>query len=155
MHVVADGDAVVGRQCDAQLVAEAGERMVVVLGEHDTRAAGHAQRGQHHLLVVGRAVDVDDVEASCLDQAAQSRAIFEPGGRARRVLHVDHGDAGDGAGVAMQPAGGRRRHGDLVVAHQGLRQVDDVGDVPPAVAGVEVRVQDLHFFFSARNISLE
>ncbi|KAG0946657.1 hypothetical protein G6F65_022059 [Rhizopus arrhizus] len=129
--------------------------MVVVLGEHDARPASHAQRRQHHLLVVGRSVDMDDVKAPGLDQAAQLRAVLEPGGRARRVLHVDHGHTRNGASVAVQPAGGGRRHGDLVIAGQGLRQVDDVGDVSPAVAGVEVRVQDLHFCFSARNISLE
>jgi hypothetical protein len=42
-----------------------------------------------------------------------------------------------------------------VILGQGLGQIDDVGDVSAAVAAVEVGVEDLHFFFSARNISFE
>ncbi|MNT75408.1 hypothetical protein D3C72_2143000 [compost metagenome] len=99
--VVADRDAVIGCQRHAHLVPETRERMVVVLGEHDARPARHAQGGQHHLLVIGRTIGMNDVEPASFDQPAQARAVLEPRRRARLVLHFYDRHAGDGLGVAV------------------------------------------------------
>ncbi|CFV95338.1 Uncharacterised protein [Bordetella pertussis] len=154
VHIGADRDAVIGGQRGAQAIAQAAQRMIVVLGEDDARTAAQPQRGQHDLLVVGRAVAMDDVVAALGDQPAQRRPVMEPGRQPRGVLHVHHLDAGNLARIAVQPAGAGHRHGQGVPGRQRARQVDDIGDMAAAVAAMEIGVQDLHLRGSDRNISL-
>src|SRR5690606_31854733 len=143
--VPAYGDHVVRTEAGTQRRAGAGDGNGVVLGEDDARRVFHEPRRQDRQPMVGRAVDVDDVEPFRPQQGAQCAQGSGKLVEARRIVLRMRRDAGHLRGERVQGAGGRRRHGDAELPRQARGQPGDIDRVSADVrAGVEIRVEDLH-----------
>ncbi|MCY1225928.1 hypothetical protein D9M72_381410 [compost metagenome] len=149
--IVADRNHMVGTKPRAQPVADTVAAVIIVLCIDDARPAQGNKAHEHDQLVVGRTVDMDDIEAPKGDEPPERPQLAQPAQASWRVVDRRHLDACAAAGEPEQTAGPRRRHRHFMRRRQTCQQVDDIRIVPPTVSTVEVREQHSQFFLHRRH----